>query len=307
MSEHITHIAVYEDTARLIAADSENFPAAFPYSIKNAYDSGLFCSGSRGNHLFAVPILEKYKGQKPEQLGEKAQEQIAGALGWLSHRASDLQMKPLFRILEDKNHPVFEDNECQMYHDAITFKEVYKGGTVSTGSKYEKLSPATLSHQMKGTPAAEHINVTPTENIITHYFMSEFARLQNLKDEEDINQFADNIIQNSQNLYEDLRIYINAFQDPEYHKLTAYIYNDNMYDEEDSIIKIVRDMQLFDEYPDSNTLKEALQTSEDQSQYAQALKKGYDFLHAAGRFYNNNMDKSDLYDFYGIYTESHRI
>ncbi len=307
MSEHITHVAVYEDTARLMAADKENFPAAFPFSIKNAYDSGLFCSGSRGNHLFAVPILEKYKGQPPGELDEKALEQISGALGWLSHRASDLQMKPLFRVLEDKNHPVFHDNECQMYHDAISFKEVYKGGTISTGSKYEKLSPATLSHQMKGTPAAEHLNVTPAENVFTHYYMSEFTRLQNLRDDDDINQFAENIIQNSQNLYEDLRIYINAFQDPEYHKLTAYIYNDNMYDEEDSLIKIVRDIQLFDQYPDSDTLKKALQTSEGQSQYAQALKKGYDFLFAAGKFYNGNMDKSDLYDFYGIFTESHRI
>ena len=131
---------------------------------------------------------EKYKNRKADSFKKDETEQIAGAIGWITHRASDLQMKPIFRILEDKNHPVFHDNECQMYHDAIVFKEVYQGGTVSTKSQYEKLSPATLAHGMKGNPASAYVNVPLTENVFTHYFMSEFAKQQHfINDINDIN------------------------------------------------------------------------------------------------------------------------
>lgn len=119
MSEHITHIAVYEDCSRMIL-NSKRFCEAFRTCIKNQYDSGIFASGSRGNHLWAVPILEKYRdGWKNGERGEDVQQQIAGAIGWLTHRASDLQMKPLWRGMKEKD-PNFNDSEMQIYHDAVT-------------------------------------------------------------------------------------------------------------------------------------------------------------------------------------------
>ena len=60
MSEHITHVAVYEDV-RLIKAAKDEFPEIFIESLDAAYDSGLACSGTRGNHLYAIPIIESYK------------------------------------------------------------------------------------------------------------------------------------------------------------------------------------------------------------------------------------------------------
>ncbi len=308
MSEHITHVAVYEDSVRLMKADRINFPEIFIRSVEKSYDSGLFCSGSRGNHLYAIPIIEKYKNRKADSFKKEETEQIAGAIGWITHRASDLQMKPIFRILEDKNHPVFHDNECQMYHDAIVFKEVYQGGTVSTKSHYEKLSPATLAHGMKGNPASAYVNVPVTENVFTHYFMSEFAKQQHfINDIDDINDYCDLLVDNSQYLYEDLRIYIDAFQSPEFHKLTEYIHNFNVYDEEDAMIKIVRNIQLNEKYPTAPELKEALDTADQQSQYAQALKKSYDYITGMGKFYHDEISKSQVYDIVENYNEEHRI
>ncbi len=309
MSEHITHVAVYEDSVRLIKADRENFPPIFTQSVEACHDSGLFCSGSRGNHLYAIPILEKYKGRKPESFNKREKEQIAGALGWLTHRASDLQMKPIFDIIEKREHPVFHDNECQMYHDAIMFKQVYQGGILSSESTYEKFSPGTLAHGMKGNPAADYVNVPLTENVFTHYFLSEMAGLQHFVNDviDDVDQYCDFLIQSSQNLYEDLRIYIDAFQSPDYHKLVDYIHNYNVYDEEDALIKIVRDIQLNNKYPSAAQLQEALATADQQSQYAQALKKGHDYLSGAGRFYNDEISKSAVYDIVENFNEEHRI
>ena len=297
MSEHITHVAVYEDCVRLIKADRENFPKIFTQSVEECHDSGLFCSGSRGNHLYAIPIIEKYKNRKPESFNKREKEQIAGAIGWLTHRASDLQMKP-----------VFHDNECEMYHDAVMFKEVYQGGALSSESQYEKFSPATLAHGMKGNPAADYVNVPLTENVFTHYFLSELARLQHFVNElDDVNEYCDLLIQNSQNLYEDLRIYIDAFQTPDYHKLMYYIHNFNVYDEEDALIKIVRDIQINDKFPTPERLQKALNTADQQSQYAQAVKKGYDYLMGAGKFYADELSKSQVYDIIENFNEEHRI
>ncbi len=102
MSEHITHIAVYEDCARIIL-NTDRFCKAFRTCVRNQYDSGIITSGSRGNHLWAVPIFEKYRdGWKQDEQDVKIQQQIAGAIGWLTHRASDLQMKPLWRGMVEK-------------------------------------------------------------------------------------------------------------------------------------------------------------------------------------------------------------
>ncbi len=308
MSEHLTHVAVYEDTVRLIKANRENFPKIFTQSVEECHDSGLFCSGSRGNHLYAIPIIEKFKNRKPESFSTRDKEQIAGAIGWLTHRASDLQMKPIFGIIEKGEHPVFHDNECQMFHDAVMFKEVYKGGTLSSKSPYQKFSPATLAHGMKGNPAADYLNVPLTENVFTHYFLSEMAGLQHFINElDDVDEYCDLLIENSQNLYEDLRIYIDAFQSPDYHKLVYYIHNFNVYDEEDALIKIVRDIQINDKFPLPERLQEALSTADQQSQYAQALKKGYDYLIGAGKFYNNEISKAQVYDIIENFNEKHRI
>jgi hypothetical protein len=51
MSEHITHVAVYEDCTRIFKHSKEKFTRAFHESLEAAYDAGMFCSGSRGNHL----------------------------------------------------------------------------------------------------------------------------------------------------------------------------------------------------------------------------------------------------------------
>ncbi|MFW5831674.1 MAG: hypothetical protein ACOCVA_05450, partial [Prolixibacteraceae bacterium] len=173
---------------------------------------------------------------------------------------------------------------------------------------YQAFSPATLAHDMKGNPAAEYMNVPMAENVFTHYFMKELVSLQQfIGDIDDINQYCDLLISNSQNLYENLRIYIDAFQNPDPQKLIDYIYNFNVYDSQDSLIQIVRDIQLKNEYPADSRLKEALETSENQSQYAQSLKLGYDFLFGAGQFYEGKISKPEVYDVVQNFNEAHRI
>jgi hypothetical protein len=60
MSEHLTHIAVYEDCARL-AIHSKWINEAFINSLKDHPDIGLLASASRGNHLYRKSQKLKFK------------------------------------------------------------------------------------------------------------------------------------------------------------------------------------------------------------------------------------------------------
>ena len=83
MSEHITHIAVYEDSMRIVKHGPVKLTKAFLEAIDEAYDAGMFCSGARGNHLFAIPILEANRDlYGTSRYGKKEAEQVVGAIGW---------------------------------------------------------------------------------------------------------------------------------------------------------------------------------------------------------------------------------
>ena len=295
MSEHITHIAVYEDCSRMIL-NSKRFCEAFRTCIKNQYDSGMITSGSRGNHLWAVPIFEKYReGWDQGKQDKEIQEQIAGAIGWLTHRASDLQMKPLWRAMVKKD-PSFNDSEMQIYHDAVTVKEVYEGGKRSTESPYELITPSTLEKGMVSHSASDSVNVSQVETLLAYMWQREFVELHQFNaDKEDADAYVDNFIDNHQPFTEDLRIYFEAFQKPDPQKMEEYIYSFNHYDPEDEIIQYVRGLQRNLPYEHID-LEMAVKKAENQSQYAQALRKGYVFLTSANDFFTGILEKDKLYD-----------
>jgi len=300
MSEHLTHIAVYEDCARLVL-NTKMFCEAFRTCISNYYDSGMLASGARGNHLFAVPILESYQGLWGSVKGNKeAEMQIAGAIGWITHRASDLQMKPTWRTKKAED-PSFPDSEMQVYHDAVTFREVYSGGKKTTRSPYVLFTPYTLEKGMASHPASEYINVAQVEELVTFLYQKEFVELHQFhKSEKDMDRWLDDFIEYHQEFTEDLRMYIEAFTHPYSAKMETYIHGINFYNQEDPLIRWLRGMQ-YERDVSAIDLMTALDQADKQSQYAQAIRKGYIFLSSASEFFQGNMEKDRLYDILDIH------
>ncbi len=295
MSEHITHIAVYEDSVRIIKAAETRFNPAFIDALNSAYDSGMVCCGSRGNHIYAVPIIEKNRElYGTSRYGKKEMEQIAGAIGWLLHRASDLEMKPMFKKITELENPILQEEECEMYHDAVTFKNVYQGGKSNTKSAYEYFDESLLAHQMETNEASKHVEMDHFEYLMTHNFVSQWVGLcMFTKQMDDVNQFAEKLVDYSQDLYEDLRVYIRAFNNPEPYKIQGYINNFNIYDENDALIRFVRYVQENEKpHPDIN-LDEALKKVENQSHYAKALKRGYEYVGALSDFFDKKISKEE--------------
>lgn len=295
MSEHLTHIAVYEDCARLIL-NTDKFCEAFRTCIRNQYDSGLTTSGTRGNHLYAVPILAAYKDQWEQAAGDASvQQQMAGAIGWITHRAADLQMKPTWRAKVEED-PDFPDSEMQIYHDSVTFREVYAGGDLSTGSVNEQLSRHTLEKGMASHPAAKLLDVSRVEELVTYLYQKEFVELHSFHDSrEDIHQWLNDFIEYHQEYTEDLRRYIEAFQQPDPAKMESYVYGINYYNPEDPLLRWVRGVQKGADVS-SIDLDRALELAASQSQYAQAVRKGFIFTHAASEYFMDRLDKEIMYD-----------
>lgn len=321
MSEHLTHIAVFEDCARLVQA-SDAFPEAFRESLHAYWDAGLLASASRGNHLFAVPFLEKYRDRWNDRPSDGSVEAaIAAAIGWITHRAADLQMKPLSWEFEArlKNDPsplgdvdVFDD-EFEIYQDAVTFREVYDGGRIQPGTPYEPLSSATLAVHMESHPAVEAVDVAHVEPLFAAQVQHDLLLAQSFTTaEKSLEAWIDTFAGRLNGFTEDLQVYITASQPPpnrnQEHatKMVYYIDRVNWYNAADDVIRWARALQRGLP-PPATPLDEAITMGRTQSQYAQALHRCYNYLLAAGAFFDHRMEKDVLYDALENFNPSHRI
>jgi hypothetical protein len=295
MSEHLTHIAIYDDTARLVF-HSNVFHESFKVSLKNHPDVGLMSSGARSNHLHAVPFLEQAREQwNNRKPGDGTEEKVAAAIAWLAHRAIDLQVKAI--QLEDKDiqDPLFSKDENDIYQDAVTFDKVYARGKKKAYSPNVYLSDATLAYSMNTHPAASLVYVDPIESLmlsmIQQNLMSYHKFHNTAKDPEAwLNEYPNHY----QKISENLHTYVEAFTDPNPAKMKKYIYDFNFYNEQDELIRLVRDLQ--DGRKPKISLDDALAKAENQSHYAQGLLRSYNFNKWASEFFEKKMDKDTLYD-----------
>jgi len=305
MSEHFTHIAVYEDTARIILT-SDDFCSAFKKCISIYYDSGMLGSTSRGNHLFAIPILEEYRNKwNTTTPDEHAMLKIAYAIGWTTHRAADHQMKPVLRATEALNDPRYNGYINSIYHDAMSFRQVYDGGNTPSMSDKEVLSPATFDYNMESHPAAKAVNVAAAEPLFNRMWQKDImATWRFIGDQTMFEEWLDTVIDRFPDLSENFEDYEAAFNDPNPALMQKYYEQDNLYNESDDIIQFVRAVQRG-EKPDVD-LETALQTAESGSEYARALRRGYDYVKAANEFFVGNISKTAAYDTLEI-VDQHRF
>lgn len=287
MSEHITHVAAYEDSMRMMLS-TDTFHEAFRQAVEKEYPSGLITSGTRGNHTW-VPVILDDLGPKWKKSSYTEEEwiKLAGAVGWISHRAADVIVKPVYRALKAKNDPVFTSTENQIYHDAISLANVYMGGKKSTLTELERFSTKTLLPSTKPR----------TEEQFAFYWRNEFLALhQFCSKENDPAKWLDFAMGSSQRFSENLEEYIRAFASPEEKKMDKYLDEQNFYNEEDEIIRYVRNIQ-YDKDQDVK-LEKALKKAEGQSMYARILLKAYDYFAVTADYFDQKIDREALTKYY---------
>lgn len=290
MSEHITHVAVYEDTVRLV----KHFTLlndVFRNALNSQYDSGMICSGSRGNHLYAVPILEKFrkKVKNKKKLTEEDNMKVAGALGWITHRASDLTVKPLFRAVEAENNPQYDGQVYSIYHDVTSYKNVYNNGQRDNLSPYEYFSTALMEKKLNPLPASKTFYIDKLEQIMNFYWVKEFVNLHTIANEIN-NEFSDanlqKLFRSMQEFTEVWSDYIEAFNNPKPNRIEKYLTQPNFYNAKDNIIQVARAYQ--ENRKTDITYKMAMNETNNASHYAKILQKSIRFLQLANRFFTSD-------------------
>ncbi|MFP4092705.1 MAG: hypothetical protein ACLFT3_20515 [Cyclobacteriaceae bacterium] len=306
MAEHLTHIAIYDDTYRLVL-HSDDFHEAFQTSLRNHPDIGLLCSASRGNHLFAIPFLEEVRDQwNSRKPGDGVEEKIAAAIGWLSHRAIDLQVKPMYLKIDKIKEARYSETENEIYHDAVTFDKVYERGKATSVSPHVYLSEAILADHMQGHPAAGLLHVAQVEPMMCAMVQQNLLSLSQFNETaQSPDEWLDKFPDHYQKLGENLHTYIEAFQRPDPVKMEKYIHSVNYYNEEDELIQLARELQHKGK--SSIQLDDAVAKAENQSHYAQGLRRSIHFIRSANAFFEKKMDKETVYDQVEIFHKPHRI
>ncbi len=204
-------------------------------------------------------------------------------------------MKPVLRATDDLNDPRFNGYVNSIYHDVMSFRQVYGSGEKPSLSDKESLSPATFAYDMKGHPGAKAVTVENAEPLFNRMWqkdlMSMWAFVEN---QSDFESWLDTFIENYPDFSENFRDYEKAFNDPDPVMTEKYWKQDNLYNESDEIIRYVRQVQQG-KTPDID-LHAALKSAETGSEYAGALLRGYNYVKGASDYFVGKISKNAAYD-----------
>lgn len=283
MSEHITHLAVAEDSARL-ALQNKRFSPQIRAAMKKYPDALRLGSTTRSGDTFIFPLITEWK--KDWKKDDEREEQMAYIIGWAGHLAADRTFKPVFRIT-DLSHYVRGypgPPNASIYHDAVTFGQVYQFG------KTVPFHPNALQKDIKGHVAADYVPVNRIESAIANNFAGNLANFKIFLPEqiEDWKKQWEEIENEKQRFYVEIDRYTEAHHYSDPNRMRQYIIDANFYNPNDPIIQLARSIQKG-EKKDIN-LSQALQGTENQSLYAQSLKLGHDFLMACNDYFEGNID-----------------
>lgn len=288
MSENITHTAITDDCVGL-ALHSPTICDAFKECLGEHLEIARLSGSTRGGDRSTASLLARFRDAWPERTeGDMLPEKLAFVLGWLCHRAADRQMKPIFRATDagDAAPP----RDCSIHHDVFLLREIYAGG------EREPYSPATAEIGMQSLPAAQALDVDQIEDLLRAILQRALIGLHTfIPDRDDVEGWMERLFAMRQRFYIDIRHYAEVFANPDADKMKRFIHDVNFYDGADAIIRLARSLQhgSADETID---LAEAVEGAASQSQYAQALRKGYLYIQAASDYFERQLDEDTLRD-----------
>jgi hypothetical protein len=277
MSENITHTAVTDDCARL-AIHSPTICVPFKHVLSEHLDIARLGGITRSGGKFVVSLLGRYReawpGSRPDDF---LPQKLTFVLGWLCHRAADLQMKPIFRAVD--GDCVARPTDCSVYHDVFLFRTVYANG------QGEPYAPGILSLDAGGLEDALR-SLWQRALIGMHTF---------IPGQDDIEGWLERLFMARQRFYVDIKRYAEAFANPDPVKVRRFLDEVGFYQEQDPLIRLARSIQAG--APETEIdLQAAVAAAAAQSQYAQALRRGYLYLEAASGYFTGQLDEAALAD-----------
>ncbi|WP_373523019.1 hypothetical protein [Aquiflexum sp.] len=297
MSELISHAAFFNDVAKMVPI-RKNFHAYITNAIRKYPDHAFYASASRGNHLYAVPLLEKAKTQEKDKSKEQENlKMVSAALGWNIHRAIDLVTKPhsIKRTGTIPPGPSFSADEGEIYQDAITYNHVLENGKLETIFKTIDFNEYILSDRFNDHPTGKYFRIEDLELLISGTVTSEMYGIQHSNKKVKNAEEAEKTFHSGFQKYsEQFKTYVNAYHFPDPEKIDFYIRRINFFNTDDHLIRLAKKSQK--EEVQEAELDKALIEAQDQSIYAQGIAKALYFIQSSDRFLKNEISKDEIYD-----------
>jgi hypothetical protein len=277
MSENITHTAVTDDCARL-AIYSPTICAPFKEVLRKHLEIARLGGITRSGGKFVISLLGRYRdAYSAGAADELTAQKLAFVLGWLCHRAADLQMKPVFRAVD--GDCAANPTDCSIYHDVYLFRTLYASGQA------EPYAPGILSLDSGGLEDALR-SLWQRALVGMHTF---------IPDQADVEGWLERLFATRLRFYVDLARYAEAFSDPDPDQVRRFLDEVNFYDAEDPLIRLARSIQGG--APETAVeLSAAVDAAAAQSHYARALRRGTLYLEAASGYFDGSLGEAALAD-----------
>jgi hypothetical protein len=295
MSEHITHTVVQDDCVR-IARHAPAICDAFKHCLTKHADIARMGAVTISGDKFTVKLLtearERWAKRKP---GDLVEEKLAFVLGWRCHLAADRQFKPIYRQLDPEHYAnnggkVMDDgpSDVSIMHDVMVYREIYGSGTE------DPFSPASMDFRLESHPAAQLVNVAHTESLLVAMWQRSLLGLHLFTArEESPEAWLKTCFERWEPFEVDIDQYAKAYHRTPPDHIRRFIVDNNFYNAADPIIALARSIQRG-QIDRSINIDAAVKAAATQSQYAQALRRGYLYLIAANEYFEGRIDEAEL-------------
>lgn len=276
MSEHIVHTAVLEDSFA-ICSGLHAISADFKEVIrKHARFAQLGCITVAGDQ-FSTRLLSEYRDKWDIQ-NEMLAAKLAFVLGWVSHRACDRIMKPIWveppmKIGSDVD-PTLSPSECSVYHEGFIYTKYYKGT--------DTFRYAIFPEQMDELAGIQIMDRERICNFTEQAFAANYMAIQTLPEDGADQEWFENICMRTQKFYVDMNRYRRSAQDPDPGRTEKFISGIHWFDESDGIVRLANDLR-WDRPPFTDDYDSVLK-EEPISYYGKALRLSIGYIIAADEF-----------------------
>lgn len=281
MSEHIVHTAVLEDSFS-IAAHLAAIPADFREILADYLDfARLGCITVSGDQ-FTFRLLEEFK-PKWQNRDTLLKAKMAFVLGWISHRACDRQMKPIWREPGSVGRgsdvdPSLSPTECSIYHEGAMYNNYYAASPVF---RY-----AIFDEKLSELPGCELIKREEMTRFVQESFAVNLMNIQTIPTNLPAQQFSEELCMRAQKFYVDLQRYKKSAGNPNPELTKNYLTDINWFDPKDRIIAVAQ-MLRRNEVPTGEAVGKALDEQAG-SHYGKALQLSLRYFIAATDYFTRD-------------------
>lgn len=183
------HTAIAADCFRLMQASTEVCDAFKNSTIAYASFARLGAI-TWGGDTFTVTLLSDIRRRwATRECADRLEPKLGFVLAWLTHRAADRQMKPVFRETDPVEQRTQSPSEPSVYHDALAFRELFDEGN---DAPYR---PAMFEDGYPSLPAAHVFDVPAAEHCFRACFKQVLGALHNFQpDRESMAEWLDRLL-----------------------------------------------------------------------------------------------------------------